>query len=128
MLTACTQSAHASPSAGDLVGTWVHGTTALTLNADMSYELVRAPGYTAVGEGSRWRDGESPRRDETGQWTLTDTEVWLENDKLYLDYRGSELIVEWGLEFASDDPRCFQLVREGSSLDPLGPEQCYIRP
>ena len=126
-LSACASIQPSPPTMQDVSGTWRNGDTVLVLNADGTYTLADAPAYTAVGEGNRWANGADPTRDETGSWSVEPDAVRLAGDKLYFEYSGSELLIEWGLDLGSDDPRCYQLVRQASSLVPLGPEDCHIR-
>ena len=126
-LAACVPVAHPTRTRDTLDGTWVNGETVLVLNADATFTLVGAPVYTAVGEGEKWPNGADPTRDESGDWGVEPDAVRLIGEKLYFNHSGSELVLEWGLDLGSDDPRCYQLVREASSLIPLGPEDCHIR-
>lgn len=125
-LTACAPLNQSPPTEEELVGRWTNGDTVLVLDADMNYTLVGAPAYTAVGEGQNWPQGVGVTRDLTGAWSVEDDAVRLLGEKLFFDYSGSELMLEWGLDLGSEDPRCYQLVREASTLTPLGPGDCHI--
>ena len=127
VLAGCSPVERTAPTTEDLVGVWVNGDTQLVLAEDGTFTLSDAPASTQVGLGDQWRDGASPVWGETGEWNLESDAVRIRGPKLYYEYRDSELILEFGLDLGSDNPRCFQLVREGSSLEALGPEECSIR-
>ena len=129
LLAACAPFSRPEPTVDDLVGTWANGDTVLILEADMSFTLTGAPAYTAIGEGDTWPEGPSPTREDRGGWGLPAGlgSVSLGGDKLFIEYRGSEVVLMWGLDLGSGDPRCYELIREGSTLAPRGPEDCSIR-
>lgn len=126
MLCGCVPTARPAPTAEQLVGTWVHGDTVLVLDADYAFTLTDAPLYTDFLQRP-WTDGSTTTRDKQGTWGLESDAVRLGNEKLFFDYEGSEIVLLWGLELGSGDPRCFELVHEGSARAPRGPEQCFLR-
>ena len=128
LLVGCFPTARPAPTGEDVVGTWANGDTQLVIAANGTFTLTNAPFYAQVGKGDKWGEGPSPVWDDSGPWGLESDSVRINGQKLFYDYVDSELILEFGLDLGSADPRCFRLVREGSGLDALGPEDCFIRP
>jgi hypothetical protein len=126
MLGGCVPTARPAPTAEQFFGTWVHGDTVLVLKEDQTFTLTDAPLYTGVLQ-EPWTDGTTITRDKQGSWALELDAVRLGNEKLFFDYESSEIVLSWGLELGSDDPRCFELARENSTRTPRGPEQCFLR-
>jgi hypothetical protein len=127
LLIGCTTVERPEPTVEDLAGRWVNGETVLILNADSSFSLTGAPAYTAVGETSAWKNNDLPSREKSGEWTIALNFVSLRGEVLSINYVGSEIVLLWGLDLGSDSPRCYELVREESSLVPRGPETCFLR-
>jgi len=113
------------PTAEDVVGTWVHGDTRLTIEADGSFALTDAPLYTESTIGDDWRRASGATWSETGEWTFDDIGIFLSERQLVISREGSELVLSFLVDSENDNPRCFELVREGSTLDPREPEHCF---
>ncbi len=132
LLSGCAASAP-EPVASDLEGTWVHGGTTLVLASDGTFTLSNAPRYTLFTDTEGWRDGDTSTRDGFGDWSLEPDAVRLDNvqgekfhgEKLFL---GLPDRLYFGLDMGSTNPRCFELVREGSEAEPRDPEDCWLSP
>jgi hypothetical protein len=114
------------PNADELVGTWVNGETELALDADRTFVLSEAPGYTKRQMGRGWLEAPSPVWSDSGEWQLDEASLHLNQTQLFVDFNGSEVVLEFALAVDTDNPRCFELVREGSSLEPALPDTCYL--
>lgn len=118
------------PTTANISGTWVNGSARIQLNRNGTFAMFNVPAYTYFGEN--WRDGDAPTRGADGQWSIEPDAVILQistrDQKLFFDNNGPERLLEFALQAGSDDPRCFQFVKEGSKEVPLRPKDCFLRP
>lgn len=118
------------PTRDELVGTWVHGDTRLTLSDDGTFTLTDAPDYTLFTSDVTWRTTDGSTRDASGDWSIEPDAVRLSDavlgngEKLFFGESGELL---FGLEMGSSLPRCFELVRADSGVTPRGPQDCTMR-
>ncbi|BDZ55206.1 hypothetical protein [Agromyces marinus] len=115
----------------DVVGTWVHGSGRLVLKADGTFEMADMPKRIIDGHGPRSKSTETAGC--AGSWTL-----YAETQSIYLtatsgDCRGGQLLatgrngemtIAFGIGGGTDDPRCFELVRSRSNLEPRDTDEC----
>jgi hypothetical protein len=115
----------------DLPGTWVHGSGQLVLEANGTFEMTDMPKRITDGHsrGSKSTDTVSC----AGTWTLSKetqsiyllaTAGGCRGGQLLAAARGGEMTVAFGIDGGSDDPRCFELVRSGSDLEPRDTDEC----
>lgn len=114
------------PVADDFVGTWVHGDTQLVLDDDGSFALTAAPSYLRELTGEGWLQPAGPPWDDSGDWRLDEEVLEVGHQSVFVAYKGSELVLHYALATGTDNPHCFELVREGSSLEPRSPDACYL--
>jgi hypothetical protein len=110
----------------EFVGTWTNGTTTLELKADQTFTLTDAPEYTLFTWEGDWRSS-TALRDASGTWSAGTDSIHIQN----VDEGAGEKLEVWGPGLIGfgvgdlDDPRCFELVRDGSLITPRGPDECY---
>ena len=100
------------------------------LEADGTFAMSDMPKWVIHGDSSRSKSSETVSC--AGTWTLfPDTQnISLTGDgadcggSLFTSGRAGEMTVAFGIDGASDDPRCFELVESGSDLEPRNPEEC----
>lgn len=130
-LSACSFNPWAKPTFTDIAGVWVNGETRLTLKDDSTFTLVNAPIYTDPSRDQEWRSGTSETYDWIGEWTLETFGVSLNsadhhNSTLSFSRHSGEWVLFFGIDPGSGDPRCSELVREGSDRVPERPKECVI--
>ena len=113
------------PTDTQLVGSWVHGETRLKLEADHTFTLENAPSYVRDIFGQGWLNEPEDSWDDAGEWRTDELGLHIGESVLSVDFVGSEATLGFALAVDSDDLRCFELVRQGSSLEPRGPENCF---
>lgn len=133
-LSSCTAFASPpSPTAQNIAGVWVNRSARIDLKADGTFTMTDVPRYTDFTTDQNWRNGDKPTRDGVAEWSIESDAVRLmvkngNGEKLFFDSAGGERVLAFGLQLGSDDPRCFQFVKAGSTTDPLRPDDCFIRP
>lgn len=116
----------AEPTFSELTGVWGNGETRLTLKNDDTFTLEDAPTYTDLFRDEDWQSWTSETYDSAGEWKIVPDTVWLQGRKVYIVESSGESVLEFGIDLGGGDPRCFQLVREGSDIVPKGPENCFV--
>lgn len=113
----------------DMAGTWTHDEGRLTLNDDGTFEMTDVPKWVALGNSSATGSGTVSC---TGTWSLN-VEVqnfYLSSIEADCDGHGfatgrqDEMTIAFGIDGGSGDPRCWELVRDGSTLIPRGTDEC----
>lgn len=117
----------------DLAGTWTHASSRLTLHGDGTFEMTDMPTWVTRGDTSAPVDPGTPATVScTGTWDL---QVDVQNFHLssptpdcggggFATGRQGEMTIAFGIDGGSGDPRCWELVRVGSDLEPRGREGC----
>jgi hypothetical protein len=113
----------------DMVGTWTHEAGRLTLNEDGTFAMTDMPKWVTLGDSSATGSGTVSC---TGTWSLN-----VEVQNFYLSSmeadcgghgfatgRQDEMTIAFGIDGGSGDPRCYELVRDGSTLTPRGFDDC----
>ncbi|ONI65242.1 hypothetical protein ALI44B_00690 [Leifsonia sp. ALI-44-B] len=112
-----------------MAGTWTHESGRLTLNEDGTFEMTDMPRWVTLGDTSATGLGSVSC---TGTWSLN---VEVQNFHLssmeadcgghgFATGRQDEMTIAFGINGGSGDPRCYELVRDGSDLTPRGVEDC----
>jgi hypothetical protein len=132
VLTGCAGLFDSYPNAdtpADMAGTWTHESGRLTLNEDGTFEMADMPKWVTLGDTSATGLGTVSC---TGTWSLN---VEVQNFHLssmeadcgghgFATGRQDEMTIAFGINGGSGDPRCYELVRDGSELTPRGVEDC----
>lgn len=109
----------------------MHGSGRLVLKADGTFEMTDMPTWATDGHSNRSESTETASC--AGTWTLSrETQnIHLSaasgecrGGQLFATGRAGEMTVAFGVDGATDDPRCFELVRSGSDLKPRSTDEC----
>ncbi|WP_247629279.1 hypothetical protein [Microbacterium croceum] len=132
-LTGCAGFFDVYPNAeepADLVGTWEHGDGRLALHEDGTFEMTDMPEWVTTGDSSLSESDATVACSGTWELSVETQNFWLVSADTgcggggFATGRSGEMTIAFGIDSGSGDPRCWELVREGSELAPRGYDEC----
>ena len=130
-LSACSFNPFAKPTVTELTGAWINGATRLNLMDDGTFTLENAPIYTDPSGDQNWQSGIPETYDWTGKWNIESYGLVLSptsgnGSHLSFSQSAGEWVLDFAIDAGSGDPRCSELVRDGSDTVPREPKDCVI--